>query len=75
MSSPVVFQYPVTTALFPAAPAAGVVDLPPELAALPVGTVLPAVVFPPDESGLSTVAVVLPDGAEISFAEGFRREV
>lgn len=68
MSSPVVFQYPVTTALFPAAPAAGVVDLPPELAALPVGTVLPAVVFPPDESGLSTVAVVLPDGAEISFA-------
>lgn len=68
MSSPVVFQYPVTTALFPAAPAAGVVDLPPELAALPVGTVLPAVVFPPDGSGLSTVAVVLPDGAEISFA-------
>lgn len=67
MSSPVVFQNPVTTALFPAASVVGVADPSPELAALPAGTVLPAVVFPTDGSGRSVVAVVLPDGAETSF--------
>lgn len=67
MSSPVVFQNPVTTAFFPAASTVRVITPSPELAALPVGTVLPAVVFPPNDSGISTVTVVLPDGAEASF--------
>lgn len=67
MSSPVVFQNPVTTAFFPAASTVRVIAPSPELAALPVGTVLPAVVFPPNDSGISTVTVVLPDGAEASF--------
>ena len=67
MSSPVVFQNPVTTAFFPAASTVRVITPSPELAALPVGTVLPAVVFPPNDSGISIVTVVLPDGAEASF--------
>lgn len=69
MSSPVTtFQTMGMTAQTAVAAAVCVADAPIELQALPAGTVLPAVITPPEKpTGLPTISVSLPNGEQISF--------
>lgn len=70
MSSPVTTSFPnfVMPAQTAAPATITVTSPPPELTAIPVGTVISAVVTPPEKAGESAkLTVSLPDGKEVSF--------